>query len=146
MTEVEDTNPALTLVNIALGEDREELTPGSIMRAMEIIRDERRAISARDEILVEQWRTLEMALLTTMDEQGVRRASGDTVTATITTEEVPNVIDWDEFLRHIVETNSPHLLQRRVATRAWRELLHSDQPTPGIEPFNQRKISLRKRS
>ena len=121
-------------------------TPGELMDLMTVIRDERRYLAEKDSLLHDQWRALEAELLLLLDEQGMKRASNDNVTATVTVESVPNVQDWDEFLEFCRESDSMHLLQRRVATRAWRELLQADMPVPGVEPYSQRKISLRKRS
>jgi len=42
------------------------------------------------------------------------------------------------------ENDALFLLQRRPAAAAYRELLESGQTIPGVEPYTQRQIGLRK--
>jgi hypothetical protein len=127
--------------------EEKQTTPstGDIIRQMVEVRDERRAISSRDKELVESWRSLEMELLIRLDDQGMSKASVDDVgTATITTQILPQVVDWDALFAHIQDEGAFHLLQRRPAAAAFRELHGSGEVVPGIEPYEQRSISLRK--
>lgn len=109
------------------------------------VRDERRAIANRDKELVEEWNSLEGALMQRLEEQGMDRASAPAGTATITETLLPQVEDWDAFYTYIDETSSWHLLQRRVATAAFRELHQSGEEVPGLSPYTKRSISLRKK-
>lgn len=125
----------------------ETLTPlstGDIITRMVSCRDERRKISGRDKELIDEWRSLEMELLQRLDSQGMKQAAADAGTATITKTILPNVVDWDALWQHIVDTSSFHLLQRRPAAAAFRELNSSGEKVPGIDAYEQRTISLRK--
>lgn len=121
------------------------LTTAEIVEKMVAIRDERRRISARDEELIEAWRSLELELMTRLDEQGMETASTKAGTAGINETTLPQVVDWDAFYDHIRETDSFYLLQKRVAASAYREILESGDEVPGLEPYVQRSIGLRKK-
>lgn len=109
------------------------------------IREERKRIGKLDELLVEEWRATESVLITRLDAQKVNCVKTNVATATITEDDVPMVVDWDAFYEYIYQNRASHMLQRRVATAAWRELKDSGFPTPGIEVYKKREISLRKR-
>lgn len=120
------------------------LSTGDIVRRMREVRDERRRISERDKELVDEWRKLELELLTRLDEQGQDMARvKDVGTATITEKTLPQVVDWDEFYDYIKDQDALYLLQRRISTSAWNELMNSGIDVPGVTPYVQRQISLR---
>lgn len=122
-----------------------QLTTSDIISKLAEVRDERRRIGARDKELVAEWRALEMELLLRLDEQGMLKASTSAGTASITETVLPQVVDWDALFAHIVETGDFHLLQKRPAAAAFRELHQSGEVIPGIEPYTKREISLRKK-
>jgi hypothetical protein len=126
-------------------EQKQPLTTGSLVKRMVEVRDERRKISARDKELVEEWRSLEMEMLTRLDEQGMEKASTADGTASISETVLPQVVDWDAFYAYMIEQDSLHLLQRRPAAAAFREMNDSGQTIPGVEAYTKREIGLRKK-
>ena len=121
------------------------LTTAKIIERMVNVREERRKISARDKELVDEWRSLEMELITRLDEEEMEKASSKYGTASITEQVLPQVVDWDAFYAYIHENQAFHLLQRRPTAAAYRELQESGQDVPGVEPYTQRSIGLRKK-
>lgn len=120
------------------------LTTGDIMTKLGEIRDERRRIGEREKELIEAWRKFEAELISRFDEQGMKKATSDIGTATITEAVVPQIIDWDAVYEHIGSTGDFYLLQKRPAAAAFRELHSAGIEVPGMEPFTKRTISLRK--
>lgn len=124
------------------------MTPGEMIAAMDNIREERKSLAQRDKELVQLWRDIESAMIAHGDNQGMNKMSsevdGATLTATITEEVVPNAVDWDEIYKYIIENEAMHILQRRVSTAAFRELQGAGESIPGVEPYTNRKILLRK--
>lgn len=120
-------------------------TTAELITQMVAVRDERRKISSRDKELVEDWRSLELTLLTRLDEQGMEKATAGAGTVSINETILPQVEDWDAFYAYMVETDSLHLLQRRPAAAAFREMNDSGQTIPGVSPYTQRSIGLRKK-
>ena len=121
-----------------------QLPTSAIIAKMVEARDERRRISERDKELIAEMRSLEMELLVRLDEQGMKKASTDDGTASITETVLPNVTDWDAVYEHIKETGDFYLLQKRPAAAAFRELHDSGEVIPGMEAYTKRSISLRK--
>ena len=121
-----------------------QLTTGVIIAKLVEIRDEKRRLKEREKELIEEWRTLEMEFLVRLDEQGMKKATTDDGTASITEVVLPQVVDWDAVYEHIKETGDFYLLQKRPAAAAFRELNDSGQTVPGMEPYTKRSISLRK--
>lgn len=119
-------------------------TIADIIRAMVEVRDERRTIAKRDKELVSQWDELKAQLLAKMKEQGedINSISSKTHTATMTKDPVPVVDDWDQFYDWLWETKSWHLLQRRIAVGAFREIIDSGGEIPGLHATDKVDISL----
>lgn len=125
--------------------ENQPLTTKQIVKRMIEVRDERRRISIRDQELIDEWRSLELELLVRLDEQGMEKASTEDGTASISKTVLPQVVDWDEFYKYMIENEALYLLQRRPAAAAFRELNDSGQKVPGVEPYTQRTIGLRKK-
>lgn len=117
---------------------------GGIIDRMQLLRTERRELSARDKELKEEFDELEKRLIDTLDEQESLQGKSKTATATITESVVPNITDWDAFLKYVREFDAMHLLQRRVNSAGWNEITELDgEPPPGTEPFKKRTVSLK---
>lgn len=119
-------------------------TTADIIRAMVEVRDERRTIAKRDKELVAKWDEFKAQLLARMKEQGedINSISSKTHTATKTADPVPVVDDWDQFYNWLWETKSWHLLQRRIAVGAFREIIDSGGEIPGLHATDKVDISL----
>lgn len=124
----------------------EPMTIAEVGERMRDVRDERRRIAEQDKLLNEEWYALEGILMAKLDDQGMKRVTVEDVgTFTITETVVPNVSDWDEFYEYVLEQRAPHMFQRRVSTAAFRELHDAGESVPGVDAYNKRTISLRKR-
>lgn len=121
------------------------VTLSDIIAELEEVRDERRGIAVRDKELVERWRSLEMEAIIRLEEQGMQKASSPLGTISITKTILPQVVDWEALYDHIRESGDFHLLQKRPATAAFREMFQSGEETPGVEQYDQKAISLRKK-
>lgn len=130
-----------------MSETQEKQTPtmAQLVEKMLEIRDERRRISKRDKELIEDFRSLELEVLTQLDEQGMEKASTSAGTASINETVLPQVVDWDKFYQYMINNDSLHLLQKRPAAAAFRELNESGETIDGVEPYTQRSIGLRKK-
>jgi hypothetical protein len=119
-----------------------QTTAGLIARLFEI-RDEKKDLTSREKELTEEADGLNAELMRRMEEQGSTKVSSALGTAIFAETVVPTVKDWDEFYAWIKSTDSFHLLQRRVAAAAYREMLETGQTIPGVESFTQKTINLR---
>ena len=121
-----------------------KLTTEKLISNMLAVRHERQAIKARDKELIALWRDLEAEFMAALDAQGQKRAGTAAGTATITENILPVIKDWDALTAHIMETGDTHLLQRRVSSASFREILSAGGSLPGVEPYTQRQIALRR--
>lgn len=87
----------------------------------------------------------EQELIQLIRDQGVNGLHSDIASASISEETYGSIEDYEAFERHIIDTNSLFLLQRRVAQPAVKDLLAAGEEVPGIKLFTKTKLSLRKR-
>ncbi len=123
---------------------QEIFSTGVIIERMVAIREERRRLKRLDSELSQSWSDLEALLINQLDAQGVNKTSTDAGTATVNETVLPKVEDWDALYAHLKKTDSLYFLQKRVSSAAFREQHEAGLTVPGIAPFVQRSISLRK--
>jgi hypothetical protein len=119
-------------------------TAEQIIRRMFDIRNRKRRVSAIEKKLNAEWDSLKAEILAKIREQGegMKAISSKLGTASITEEIVPHVDDWDQVWEYMKENDALHLVQKRVATGAFRELIESGQEVPGMRPVPKIDISL----
>ena len=123
---------------------QETFSTGVMIERMVVIREERRRLKRLDSELSESWRNLEALLINQLEAQGVTKASSDAGTATVSETVLPKVEDWNALYAHLKDTDSLYLLQKRVSSAAFREQHEAGLTVPGITPYVQKSISLRK--
>ena len=98
------------------------------------IREERRDLAKRDKELMAQYDELKTSIIARLNDLGIDSAKTPVARVTITESQVVNPTDWDAFYQYIKDTDSFHLLQKRFATNACKELATlTNEPIPGIE-------------
>ena len=83
-------------------------------------------------------------VLKLLRDTGLEKASGKVATASITTEDIPFIKDWDKIHEYIRVNNRFDLLQRRIGVVAWRDLFNDGILIPGTEAGVDTDISLTK--
>ena len=86
---------------------------------------------------------LDHQLLSQLDEQCLSRTANDKASVSINEAQVPDVQDWDALYEHITKTKDFALLQRRVSSTAYKELLKLGEAVPGVETREIRRINFR---
>lgn len=86
---------------------------------------------------------LDRELMHRLDEQGLARTANDKASVSINTDTVPDVTDWDALYAHVTETGDFSLLQKRVSSAAYKELLKLGENIPGLSPREIRRINFR---
>ena len=86
---------------------------------------------------------LDYKLMTQLDEQGLSRTANDKASVSINSDTVPDVTNWDALYEHINSTKDYSLLQRRVSSTAYKELLKLGDNVPGLQPREIRRINFR---
>jgi hypothetical protein len=106
-------------------------------------REAKRLLEAKIKELETKAEELELELIKQMDKESVTKSTGGKATVSIQASVKPSVDDWTAFYAYIHKNKYYHLLERRPAVLACREILDTKGKIPGIVPFTQRKLLLR---
>lgn len=120
-----------------------EKTLNDLIAEKKAIKDEMTALNAQLKDLRAQESDVDIALLKKLDAEGLSRTATEVASVSINEETVPDVVDWDVLYAHIIATNDFSLLQRRVSSTAYRELLKLGENVPGLQPRDIRRINFR---
>lgn len=85
----------------------------------------------------------EREIMDAMDDQQITESKSAAGKVTLGEAVYPQVEDWPEFHRWILENHYLHFLERRAAVLAYREALNQGIAVPGVVPFTKRKITFR---
>lgn len=86
---------------------------------------------------------VEKDIMTAMDAEGILESKNGIGKVTIGESVYPHVEQWDQFSQFILENGYLHLLERRPAVLAYRELISLGKPVPGVLPFTKRKVTFK---
>lgn len=118
-------------------------TTAEIIAELVKIRDRKRELAAEESELNERFDALKGTLIARMEEEGSTKVSSKLASVSLTETIVPQVDDRDAMNAWILETGNLYILQSRVASGAYRELVETGQEVPGVTPFTKKDISLR---
>jgi hypothetical protein len=108
------------------------------------LRQKRLELQREVDKIKDQENEIRQAIMFELDMHGLAKASGAHASAGITMSIQPQVEDWDSVYRFVAETNRFDLLQKRLSTTAWRELVEEGVKVPGTFVTEVRDISLTK--
>ena len=135
---------AIKPMNAQISPQPQEASLGKIIDRMLVVRDERAALNKQADGLKAEFDQLELQVLQKLDEQDTVQGRSKTATATIATQVVPTIKDWEAFESYIINNNALYLLEKRPAGAAFRELMQQGEVIPGLEPYTKTSISLRR--
>ncbi|WP_075881493.1 hypothetical protein [Vreelandella massiliensis] len=119
------------------------MTLGELIDQREQLRDQKRALTGELKGVDAQLYANEEALLEALDAAGLEHAKIDGVSVSVSEQTMPSVTDWDSLYDFIKQNDAFYMLQRRVSTGPYREMLQMEQDVPGVEPYVQRKVNMR---
>lgn len=95
--------------------------------------------------LKKHYREKEEKIIEQMVEEGALKVSGHEATISMSVNTVATVKDWDAFYEYIRKEDAFHLLERRPASKPWREEveIRRGEAVPGVEGFEKRTLNLR---
>ena len=118
-------------------------TSDLVARAFEI-REAVAQLNEQEKALKEELNNIKLLLLSRADEQGATRIATNLGTAIVSEDVLPQIQDWDALYQYIKDNDAWHLLQRRVNSAAYREIIAiPGGAVPGVEPYTRRDINLR---
>jgi hypothetical protein len=86
---------------------------------------------------------LDVLLLKKMDAEGLSRTANTQASVSINEDTVPDVTDWEELYQYVTDTQDFSLIQRRVSSTAYKELLKLGEAVPGLQPRVVRRINFK---
>jgi hypothetical protein len=117
----------------------------SMLDRLATIRDKKRAQAEVLSAIDAEYKALETEIIGRMQTEGADATSGKLATGSLSTSVVPQVDSWDLFYTFIHKHKYYHLLERRPATAAFREMLELKGEVPGVVPFTKTTLNLRSR-
>jgi hypothetical protein len=118
-------------------------TLGTLIDGIWALRETKRKLQAEIEKIEAEVSQAEELLLERMDAEHVDKSTGKHASVSISTNIVPVTKDWDAFIGYVIKSKQGHLVERRPATLACRELWEKKGSIPGLEPFTKRKANIR---
>lgn len=83
-------------------------------------------------------------IIDTFPKTGLNGGKGSLASASISTSVEPTAKDWTAIFEYVREHNAFDLMFRRVNGKAWRDRVAEGEEIPGIVPYNNVKLSIRK--
>jgi hypothetical protein len=121
----------------------EQSTMNSIIDERALIKAQMDGLNKRLKEFREALDQVDRLLLKKMDDEGLSRTANSMASVSINEDIVPDVTDWDKLYEHVQETGDFSLIQRRVSSTAYRELLKLGEQVPGLESRTIRRINFR---
>ncbi len=102
-------------------------------------------LNEESKIIKEKIAQYEVELIQHLETTGLDQVRTENATFSLSTSIQPVAKDWEAIGQWIIENNAIHLLQRRISTIPYRELLDQGEEVDGIEPFEKTVVKTRKR-
>lgn len=124
-------------------------TLGGTIDTLWTLREEKRQLAAQIKVLDEKIKEMDKIMFSIMDAQGTKKGASQRASISIGEAIQPTTVDWEAFMKFVAagKRNDKgaylHLVQKRVAVEAYREVLSLGIVVPGITPYNQRVLNLR---
>ena len=121
----------------------EQSTMNSIIDERAMIKAQMDGLNKRLKEFREALDQVDRLILRKMDNEGLNRTANSLASVSINEDIVPDVTNWDKLYEHVQETGDFSLIQRRVSSTAYRELLKLGEQVPGLESRTIRRINFR---
>lgn len=124
------------------------LTLGGAADRIWMLREEKRVLDAALKGKESEIESLTETIFDLLDSQDSRKAEGKRASVSINTSVQATTVDWTEFMKFVAKGKRNdkdaylHLVQKRVAVEAYRELLALGITVPGVTPFHKRTLSI----
>lgn len=121
-----------------------EITLADLANQRDVLRDRKRELEAEVKSIDKALAENELLIIEKLDGMGVNKFAVGKLSFSISENIVGNVEDWDQVYAYIKDNNAFHLVQRRLANAAYKEMLDGGDELPGVAPFTKRSLNFRK--
>jgi len=119
----------------------EELKLGEKVDYIKTLKDERTSINDLSKKFTKQIELAEISFVEACKEAGTDIARGKLATASVTTEEAPNVEDWDALYDYIDTNKASYMLYKRIKMAPIQEMWNMGREIPGVTKIIKNKVS-----
>lgn len=118
-------------------------TLSDLIQSLSSLKGEKKALESEVKAVDKRIEQVEGLIFAELDAQGVTETKSAIGKVAISESTYPQVQEWDAFGEFILDNRYLHLLERRPAVLAYRELLNLGKSVPGVLPFTKRKLNYR---
>lgn len=119
-------------------------TPGSLVDLVFTLREQRKLIEARAELIHEDERRIEEHLIQRLTKQELRALSGKLAKCSLSETDIAQAEDWDKVNEYIETHDAWDLRNKALNQAALRARKEAGEAVPGISWFKRISISIRK--
>jgi len=119
-------------------------TPGSLVDLAFTLREQRKLIEARAELIKADEQKIIEHLIERCTKTELTKLAGKLAQASLSKTLMPTVTDWDKLNEYITEHDAWQLRNKAANAAAFRELWEAGIEVPGVDKFTQVKLNVRK--
>lgn len=119
-------------------------TPGSLVDLVFALREQRKLIEARAELIKEDEKRIEEHLIQRLTKQELRALSGKLAKCSLSETDIAQAEDWDKVNEYIETHDAWDLRNKALNQAALRARKEAGEVVPGISWFKRISISIRK--
>jgi hypothetical protein len=119
-------------------------TPGSLIDLVFVLREQRKLIEARADLIREDEKRIEEHLIQRLDKQELNALAGKLAKCSLTRTRMANAKDWDAINGYIESHDAWDLRNKALNQAALRARLEAGEDVPGVEWFTKVSLSIRK--
>ena len=117
------------------------MTLSAMIQFLSDLKAQKKELEAAVKDIDSEISNIETEIIMALDNSGVKETASTVAKVAITERVYPKVESWDNFGNYILDNRWLHLLERRPAVLAYRELLTLGRVVPGVLPFQKRALS-----
>lgn len=119
-------------------------TPGLLIDLVFVLREQRKLIEARADLIREDERRIEEHLIQRLTKSELTKLAGKVAQCSLTQTDVASAEDWDKVNAYIEANDAWDLRNKALNQAALRARKEAGESVPGISWFRQLKINVRK--
>ena len=119
----------------------EHLELGEIIDSLATCKAEKEDLEAKLSDVKKEIQAHKNEIMARLKESKTESAAGKRLSVRLSSLVVPTVEDWDAFIAWVKREDAWYLLQRRINSTPFRELLAADECPDGLKPFTKEDIN-----
>lgn len=125
-------------------QDLSKSTPGKLVDLVWTLREQRKLVEARAELIKEDEDRIKDYLLNTMNKDELGKLAGKLAQCSVSKSLKPRVTDWDALNKYILEHDAWDLRNKAANAAAFKARWEAGEDIPGTEKFFDVSLNVRK--